>query len=269
MIYEDIYINKTLDFNITDKPYLIKNYAKDWHAYKNWSFDYLKNLNSDLLVNATIGNASSGEKKLVSLKFKDYIEKIISAETDAFLSTFYLFHKFPNLKKHINYKNIKNNSVMHHLLAWIGPKGTITGFHADWAENLNIQIKGKKFFYLVSPEYNNYMYISERFERISMTSHIDLKNFNEAKFPLFKKAKLIKVTMEEGDAIYIPRGWWHYVESLSPSINVSIHYWNIGNFFRDLIIELTKVFLHDAGLYKKYNCSCHTHNDKGKRLKRG
>ena len=75
--------------------------------------------------------------------------------------------------------------------------------------------------------------------------------------------------LDEGDAIYIPRGWWHYVESIEPSINVSIHYWRTVNFFRDLLIELLKVFLHDIGLYKKNNCSCHSLDKYGKRLKRG
>ena len=155
------------------------------------------------------------------------------------------------------------------MLGWIGPAGTITGFHCDWSENINVQIKGKKIFYLVNPKYNENMYISDRFERISWTSQIDLKNLNQEQFPLFKKVELIKVVLEEGDGIYIPRGWWHYVESLEPSINISIHYWRIGNFFRDLLIELTKVFFHDIGVYKKNNCSCHTKNTDGKRVKRG
>jgi lysine-specific demethylase 8 len=173
------------------------------------------------------------------------------------------------LKKHINYQDIKKKSFIYHLLSWIGPKGSITGFHCDWSENLNIQIKGEKFFYLVSPEFNNCMYISDKFERISSVSMIDLKNYDEKKFPLFKNAKVYKAHLKEGDAIYIPRGWWHYVESLSPSIGVSFHYWKIGGFFRDLIWEVIKVLLHDIGIYKRINCVCHSLNDKGKRLKRG
>ena len=113
------------------------------------------------------------------------------------------------------------------------------------------------------------MYINDRFERISITSQIDLQNLNDANFPLFRKVKVIKVTVDEGDAIYVPRGWWHYVESLEPSISVSVHYWRLGPVFKDLIVELFKVFLHDVGLFKKDNCACHTYNNKGKRIKRG
>ena len=75
-----------------------------------------------------------------------HIANIIANDTNAYLTTFYLFKKFPNLKKHIEYQNIKDNSVICQLLGWIGPSGTITGFHADWSENINVQIKGKKIF---------------------------------------------------------------------------------------------------------------------------
>jgi len=269
MNFIDIQTTKNIDFSVTNEPYLIKGYAKDWYAFKNWSFQFLKNLDSNLFVNAILGNATSGKKEAVHIKFKDYIQKIISNDTEAYLTTFYLFKKFPNLKKHINYKNIKKHSIAHHLLGWIGPGGTITGFHLDWSENLNVQIRGKKIFYLVSPEYDEYMYISERFERISKTSLVDLKNYDDSKFPLFQKTKIIKAILDEGDAIYIPRGWWHYTESLEPSISVSVHYWRVVNFFKDLILEVAKVFFHDIGLYKKNNCACHTYNDKGKRIKRG
>jgi len=270
MNYSDIETRDALDFSITSKPYIIRNYAKNWRAYKKWSFEYLKNLEgADLPVNVVRGNAAASEGKILSIKFNEYIDKIVSDRTVEYLTTFYLFQKFPNLKEHIEYKNIKKRALMYHLLSWIGPKGSITGFHCDWSENINIQIRGEKNFYLVSPEYNQYMYISEKFERISWTSQVDLKKIDESKFPLFKKAKLLKVNLKESDAIYIPRGWWHYVESLSPSVGVSMHYWSFFNFFRDLLFETSKVLLHDVGLYKKNNCSCHFLNDKGKRLKRG
>ena len=38
----DIKTNNVLDFKIVNEPYLIKNYAEDWYAYKNWSFEILK-----------------------------------------------------------------------------------------------------------------------------------------------------------------------------------------------------------------------------------
>ena len=83
MNYSDIQISNDIDFNTTNEPYLIKNYAKNWYAYKNWSFEYLKNLDSNLPVNAIIGNAASGKKEAVSITFKDYIANIIANELES------------------------------------------------------------------------------------------------------------------------------------------------------------------------------------------
>ena len=77
--------------------------------------------------------------------------------------------------------------------------------------------------------------------------------------------KIIKA----GDLIYIPRGWWHYVRSLKPSIAVSFHFWNFKNFFKDLLYESIKVLLHDIGLFKRNKCACHSFDKNGNRYKRG
>jgi len=158
-------------------------------------------------VNTVIGNLYTGEKKFVSVKLNEYIEKIISSNTDTFLTTFHLFNKFPFLKKHIDYKDIKKNSIIHSLLSWIGPKSTIIGFHTDWAENINVQVRGSKVFYLVSPKYNKNMYPSPTYKRFYIVSLVDMKSLNRKKFPLFEEGEIIKVVLEAGDAIYLPREW--------------------------------------------------------------
>ena len=106
MNYVDIKTNNFLDFKIINEPYLIKNYAKDWYAYKNWSFEYIKNLNSNLLVN-TVDGYLTGNMKIIPCKLSVYIEKITSNETNTYLTMFHLFKAFPNLRKHIEYKDIK------------------------------------------------------------------------------------------------------------------------------------------------------------------
>jgi len=70
MNFTDIEKNIKLDFKINNKPYVIKQYAKNWYAYKNWSFEFLKNLdpNDKINVNTVIGNMYSGDKKFVYLK---------------------------------------------------------------------------------------------------------------------------------------------------------------------------------------------------------
>ena len=41
------------------------------------------------------------------------------------------------------------------------------------------------------------------------------------RFPLFKEAPYSDVELGPGEALFIPRGHWHYVRSLEPSFSVS------------------------------------------------
>ena len=43
----------------------------------------------------------------------------------------------------------------------------------------------------------------------------------EPSFPHFHHARYVEIILEEGECLFIPVGWWHYVRSLSTSFSVS------------------------------------------------
>ena len=45
------------------------------------------------------------------------------------------------------------------------------------------------------------------------------------RFPHFEYEKYVDVILEEGEMLYVPVGWWHYVRSLEVSFSVSF-WWN-------------------------------------------
>ena len=46
----------------------------------------------------------------------------------------------------------------------------------------------------------------------------------EKTFPDFAKARPVAVTVDKGDVLYIPMGWWHDVRG-HPGRNISINFW--------------------------------------------
>ena len=46
------------------------------------------------------------------------------------------------------------------------------------------------------------------------------QNFRR-RFPHFHEAEYVEGVIAEGECVYIPRGWWHYVRSLEASVSVS------------------------------------------------
>jgi lysine-specific demethylase 8 len=150
--------------------------------------------------------------------------------------------------------------------AWIGPAGTVTGYHIDWGDNVFAQICGRKEIRLVAPKDSRYMYPCNRFDQGTTSSEVDVDRYNAERHPLFKKAKEHRIVLQPGDMLFIPRGWWHYVRSLDKSISVS----NIGYDAKGLVVDLLshriKQLLHDIGLYR-VPCTCHYERN-GKRVRR-
>ena len=66
-----------------------------------------------------------------------------------------------------------------------------------------------------------------------------------------------------GQMLYIPRGWWHEVESLSASISVNTISIGLKGTLLDSIPEKIKSILHSYDLYGS-DCTCHMTKD-GKR----
>lgn len=250
--------------NYLDKsvPVVLKGYGNTWAAKNKWSLDFLSGLDNSSSVSLEIGANNQNETNFVKQNLSTYIKSIKESELNkekepAYLTLFNIFDRFPELKKDIDLSIFTQYTKKNDVFAWIGPKGTVTGFHYDSLNNVLAQVMGKKLVILVSPKLSKNMYVSEKFEYGAISSQVDLNNYNEAKHPKFKDVEFLSVVLEPGDALFIPKKWWHYVRSLETSISIS----NFGALLKDILItdpfERIQFGLHCRGYYKKNNCTCH------------
>tara|TARA_R110002167_G_scaffold10353_6_gene47660 strand:- start:1115 stop:1951 length:837 start_codon:yes stop_codon:yes gene_type:complete len=243
------------------KPVLIKGLAKDWGASKSWDFDFFLNLEDDKEIQLLSENFIQDDNRYKKATFKDYIQKLKDAEQNKgtvkdYLTTLDIFKSFPHLTSDVDFSLFEQQTKTNEVTAWIGPSGTISGFHADTANNMYAQIKGKKMFIICSTKFNENMYPSDKHIFEAVASHVDINNFDPEKYPKFMDSEFIKVILEPGDVMFLPQKYWHYVQSLDTSISISNFGYTNFEAYTLKIFERVKHSLHKRGYYKAKNCFC-------------
>ncbi|MDI7776080.1 cupin-like domain-containing protein [Asticcacaulis sp. EMRT-3] len=110
---------------------------------------------------------------------------------------------------------------------WIS-NATRAQIHNDTADNLACVAAGHRRFTLFPPEQLANLYIGPM-EHTPSGRAISLASLEEPDYERFPRlAEALKhaqiAEMEPGDALYVPKYWWHHVQSLDP-FNVLINYW--------------------------------------------
>jgi hypothetical protein len=134
-------------------------------------------------------------------------------------------HGVPNFEPTKDEKLVRFN-------IWMGSKGTFTNAHYDSVHNFFIQVFGKKKFLLFPPNAIEDLYVFPKGHPNARQSRI---NFNEpeatllkSRFPNFlgnENSGLLQgyeVTLNPGEMLYVPPGWFHAVWAKSVSISLSL-----------------------------------------------
>ena len=110
---------------------------------------------------------------------------------------------------------------------WLGNQ-LVVQTHFDLSSNIACVAGGRRRFTLFPPDQVANLYVGPIEFNISgpPISMVSLRNPDLARFPRFAEALAASQSAElkPGDAIYIPYGWWHQVESLAP-FNLLVNYW--------------------------------------------
>ncbi|KAF8123724.1 hypothetical protein EV363DRAFT_1435596 [Boletus edulis] len=215
-------------------PFAIPAYADHWpamhHPHQWASLPYLFSLaGPGRIVPVEVGDdyrSDEWTQKLIS--WEDFLSSLDPSSVHRPHQTIYLaqhslFTQFPQLRDDIILPDISS--------AWLGPKGTISPAHTDPFFNCYVQVVGRKTVWLAPPTVGPAIH-NPAAGLMSNTSQVDVfpttlgeTVASQSAFPLFWDTvpdEAYCVTLNPGDLLFFPPGWWHAMRSEDVSFSVSM-----------------------------------------------
>ncbi|CAO2832919.1 unnamed protein product [Amaranthus hypochondriacus] len=215
------------DYYLLGLPVILSDSMAHWPARARWnSLDYLKRVAGGRTVPVEVGkNYLCSEWKQELITFSQFLERIQSSNTSAvptYLAQHPLFDQIKELRKDIVVPDYcyAGGGELRSINAWFGPAGTITPLHHDPHHNIYAQVVGKKYVRLYAASLSEELHPHSEF-MLSNSSQVDLYDIDDNSFPKVKDLEFMDCILDEGEMLYIPPKWWHYVRSLTPSLSVS------------------------------------------------
>ncbi|WP_144154925.1 cupin-like domain-containing protein [Paraburkholderia sp. BCC1885] len=211
-----------------NRPVIITGAFDSWPARTQWNFDYFRERCGDCEVEVQFGRNSDpnyeiNQPKLKRImRFRDYVDLVAgSGATNDFYMTANntsrnresLAALWPDVPTICEYLDPASGDSG---FFWFGPAGTKTPFHHDLTNNFMAQVMGRKLIRLVPMSDTPRMY-----NDLHCYSQVDGSAIDIARFPALQQANLIECTIGPGDLLFLPIGWWHYVEGLEPSVTMT------------------------------------------------
>ena len=180
------------------------------------------------------------------VKWKYFLEKFKKMDIYAVTQAPEALRTYLKLMPVISCGGIHDRMVAPHIWVSGGVRSSRSVVHMDSYANQHCILKGHKRFLLIPPNApittREYGWVEtdtddkpEGFENAygAFFGEVDTENMDLDRFPKWKDVPWFEADLREGDCLYMPEGWFHYVES-EPEITVSWHQWfNIPEKWRE------------------------------------
>ncbi|SEM97642.1 Cupin-like domain-containing protein [bacterium A37T11] len=207
-------------------PVILEDFvSKDSPAFTKWSYDYFKEIAGDTVISLHGKEDSSNDRAssapVTKMKFGEYLDLIEKGPTDLRIFLFNLMKIKPELNHDLIYNDVTGGRVLQWLpfIFW-GGEGSSTRNHydIDMSHVFITQYKGIKRVWLFPLEQSVLLYkLPFNFHSIA-----NIKNPDYEKFPALKLLDGYEAEIHPGDTLYMPSGWWHYIQYVTEGYSISV-----------------------------------------------
>lgn len=229
---EDLSSEEFLDeYYAPGRPVVIAGEIEEWPARQLWTPQYLRSKLGGSIIEFQGGRTASADFE----RYKDDHKR--QMPFDQFID---MIENEPGNDAYITaYNSTTNRDALKPLqkdvrpldkflaqgpddpggMVWIGPRGTFTALHHDLTNNLLVQVVGRKRVILAAAMALPKLYNDKHV--FSMIRDVTDPAIDADSFPLLRDVHFHEIILEPGEALFIPIGWWHQVESLDFSATIT------------------------------------------------
>jgi hypothetical protein len=214
-------------------PLVLPGLCRSWPANSKWSIAWLKQQFAEREIVA-------GSDRLAFGEFLDQVVAGSPANPSPYLREHFIAEWFPELLPDIrplpadnwnrlNCRLLHGISQYRHgapdlLIAGAGTRFPVLHYDLHHLHAFITQVRGDKIVWLYPPDQGRFLYPRANLRNVSQISSFTPVDAN--RYPDYQHASCLEVRLAEGDAIFIPSGWWHRTQVVSTSVAVT---WNVVN----------------------------------------
>ena len=215
------------------KPVVIKNLSAEWPAYSKWDWDYFKYTLGTVKVgvyNNTKSDAHTPTNKADDyMLFGDYLDIVRQGPVHLRIFLFNLFLHAPELVQDFTWPDeMMTGYVKRFPMLFVGGAGSVTHMHfdIDMSHILHTQFMGRKrvLLFPFEEQYKLYRKPWEVLSLVNFEKYYDpvASKINYKEFPAINNAQGFEITLNHGDTLFMPAGYWHHMEYIDSGFAMSL-----------------------------------------------
>lgn len=224
------------EFYYANRPVKLTGLVDHWPALEKWTLDYFESLLGEATVEVQGERGKAPDYESQKDRHKRHVklsEVLALLRRDQPSNEYYITAYNDTVNKQtlaplwadLGPISLLEPSGGNDGFFWLGPAGTLTPFHHDLTNNLLVQVEGRKHVRMV-PSWE----VARMRNHLHCFSALEPHDFADASS---KPPLLLECTIDQGEAIFLPVGWWHHVTALDRSISMSFTNFAARNEFTD------------------------------------
>lgn len=215
-----------LNYFKPQKPVVIERFIEDWPAFTKWNLDYMAQVAGDKTVplydDRPVDYKDGFNEPHATMKMDEYIDLLKREPTKYRIFLWNILKEVPELQKDFTYPDFGLKLMKGLPMLFFGGENSSTFMHydIDLANIFHFHFHGKKRTILFDQKQNDHLYKIPH--SLITREDIDFSNPDFEKWPALKNAEGYIGDLDHGNVLYMPEGYWHYMQYVTPGFSMSL-----------------------------------------------